>query len=166
VQEKEDEQSATSHNLQKEKGKQKRTEASSSFAPTLEMPYEPRAPFPECLKVPSHFGKQGEKIQDIMEVFKQVKINLPLPDAIKQVPAYVKFLKDLCTQKQRTRANTPNKVFLIEQVSSILQHSLPSKFKDPSAPTISCIIEDHKIDKALIDLGAGVTLLPYSVWGN
>ncbi|XP_062166982.1 uncharacterized protein LOC133873275 [Alnus glutinosa] len=112
VQEKEDEQSATPQNLQKEKGKQKRTEASSSFAPTPEMPYEPRAPFPECLEVPSHFGKQGEKIQDIMEVFKQ--------------------------------------------------HSLPPKFKDPGAPTISCIIEDHKIDKALLDLGAGVTLLPYS----
>jgi len=164
VQEKEDEQLATPQNLQKEKGKQERSEASSSSAPTPEMPYEPRAPFPERLKAPSHFGKQGEKIQDMMEVFKQVKINLPLLDAIKQVPAYAKFLKDLCTQKRRTRANTPKKVFLTEQVSSILQHSLPPKFKDPGAPTISCIIGDHKIDKALLDLGAGVNLLPYSVY--
>jgi hypothetical protein len=47
------------------------------------MPYEPWAPFLERLKAPSHFGKQGEEIQDKMEVFKQVKINLPLLDAIK-----------------------------------------------------------------------------------
>jgi hypothetical protein len=36
----------------------------------------------------------------MMEVFKQVKINLPLLDAIKQVPTYAKFLKYLYTQKR------------------------------------------------------------------
>jgi hypothetical protein len=100
----------------------------------------------------------------MMEVFKQVKINLPLLDAIEQVPTYAKFLKDLCTKKRQTRANTLKKVFLTEQVSSILQHSLPPKFKDPGTPTISCIIGDHKIDKALLDLETRVNLLPYSVY--
>jgi hypothetical protein len=33
----------------------------------------------------------------MIEFFKQVKINLSLLDAIKQVSAYAKFLKDLCT---------------------------------------------------------------------
>jgi hypothetical protein len=164
VQEKVDEQTEIPQNLQKDKGREVNIEAFSSSALTLKMPYEPRVPFSERLKAPSHFEKQGEKIQDMMEVFKQVKINLPLLDAIKEVPAYAKFLKDLCTQKRRTRANTPKKVFLTEQVNSILQHSLPPKFKDPGAPTISCIIGDHKIDKALLDLEAGVNLLPYSVY--
>jgi hypothetical protein len=100
----------------------------------------------------------------MMEVFKQVKINLPLLDAIKQVPAYAKFVKDLCTQKRRTRTNTTKKVFLTKQVSFILQHSLPPKFKDPGTPIISCIIGDHKIDKAFLDLGVGVNLLSYSVY--
>jgi hypothetical protein len=49
-------------------------------------------------------------------------------------------------------------------VSSLIQHSIPPKFKDPSAPTISCIIGDHAVEKALLDLGAGVNLLPYSVY--
>jgi hypothetical protein len=61
--------------------------------PILEKPYERKAPFLERLKKPSHFGKQGEKIQDMMEVFKQVKINIPLLDAIRQIPSYAKFLK-------------------------------------------------------------------------
>jgi hypothetical protein len=97
VEEKVNEQTKILQNLQKDKGKQVNIEASSSSAPTLEIPYEPQVPFPERLKAPSHFGKQGEKIQDMMEVFKQVKINLPLLDAIKQVPTYAKFLKDSCT---------------------------------------------------------------------
>jgi hypothetical protein len=38
------------------------------------------------------------------------------------------------------------------------------KYKDPSCPTISCFIREHKIKKALIDLGANVNLLSYSVF--
>jgi hypothetical protein len=55
----------------------------------------------------------------MMEVFIQVKINLPLLDAIKQVPVYAKFLKDLCTQKRKSRNHIPKK-FLTEHVSSLI----------------------------------------------
>ena len=50
----------------------------------------------------------------MMELFKQVHINLPLLDAIKQVPIYAKFLKDLCIQKYKTRSQIPKKNCLIE----------------------------------------------------
>jgi hypothetical protein len=38
------------------------------------------------------------------------------------------------------------------------------KYKDPGCPTISCFIGEHKIERALLDLGASVNLLPYSVF--
>jgi len=38
------------------------------------------------------------------------------------------------------------------------------KYKDPGCPTISCFIGEYKIEKALLDLGASVNLLPYSVF--
>jgi hypothetical protein len=38
------------------------------------------------------------------------------------------------------------------------------KYKDPGCLTISCFIGEHKIEKALLDLGASVNLLPYSVF--
>jgi hypothetical protein len=100
----------------------------------------------------------------MMEVFKQVKINIPLLDAIQQVPAYAKFLKDLCTQKRKSRNHIPKKVLLTEHVSTLIQHNTPPKLKDPRAPTISCIIGHKEIDKAILDLGAGVNLLPYLVY--
>jgi hypothetical protein len=99
-----------------------------------------------------------------MKVFKQVKINIPLLDAIQQVPAYAKFPKELCTQKRKSRNHIPKKVLLTEHVSSLIQRNTPPKFKDPGAPTISCIIGQKEIDKALLDLGVGVNLLSYSVY--
>ena len=38
------------------------------------------------------------------------------------------------------------------------------KYKDPGCPTISCFIGKHKIERALLDLGASVNLLSYSVF--
>ncbi|XP_075479403.1 uncharacterized protein LOC142520286 [Primulina tabacum] len=115
-------------------------------------------PFPHALT--NH--KKQKSDSDIYEVFKQVKINIPLLDAIKQVPSYAKFLKDLCTVKRKLHVK--KKAFLAEQVSSILQNNSSLKYKDPGCPTISCIFGENKIKKALLDLGASVNLLPYSVY--
>jgi hypothetical protein len=49
-------------------------------------------------------------------------------------------------------------------VSSILQCKLPIKYKDPGSPTIACMIGESQINRALLDLGASVNLLPYSVY--
>ena len=38
------------------------------------------------------------------------------------------------------------------------------KYKDPGWPIISCFIREHKIERALHDLGASVNLLPYLVF--
>ncbi|KAK9187629.1 hypothetical protein WN944_019027 [Citrus x changshan-huyou] len=56
------------------------------------------------------------------------------------------------------------KAFLTENVSSILQHKISLKCKDPSSPTISCSIGTHTIENALLDLGASVNMLPYSIF--
>ncbi|XP_059458376.1 uncharacterized protein LOC132187972 [Corylus avellana] len=69
---------------------------------------------------------------------------------------------DLITVKRKT--NVPKKAFLTKQVSSILQCKLPLKYKDPGCPTISCMIGVSQIERALLDLGASVNLLPYSVY--
>ncbi|KAF7810616.1 uncharacterized protein G2W53_037359 [Senna tora] len=57
-----------------------------------------------------------------------------------------------------------DKVFLNEQVSSVLQYNTPPKLKDPGVPTITCFIGDKRIDRALLDFGSSVNLIPYSVY--
>ncbi|KAL6333014.1 hypothetical protein AAG906_020034 [Vitis piasezkii] len=90
------------------------------------------------------------------------QVNIPLLDMIKQVPTYAKFLKDLCTVKRGL--NVTKKAFLTEQVSAIIQCKSPVKYKDPGCPTISVNIGGTHVEKALLDLGASVNLLPYSVY--
>ena len=56
------------------------------------------------------------------------------------------------------------KSFLTEQVSAIIQCKSLVKYKDPGYPTISVSIGGTCVEKALLDLGASVNLLPYSVY--
>ena len=100
----------------------------------------------------------GKKGSEILEVLRQVKVNIPLLDMIKQVPTYAKFLKDLCTIKRGLNVN--KKSFLTEQVTAIIQCKSPLKYKDPGCPTISIMIGGKVVEKALLNLGASVNLLP------
>ena len=98
----------------------------------------------------------------ICELFKQVKVNIPLLDAIKQIPSYGRFLKDLCTVKRKLGVH--NDVFMTEQSTSLIRNNLAPKYKDPGSPIISRVVGNLKLERALVDLGASVNLLPYSVY--
>ena len=115
-------------------------------------------PFPQALKAKKRAINQVE----MLEALRQVKVNIPLLDMIKQVPIYAKFLKDLC--KVKRGMNVDKKAFLTEQVSAIIQCKTPVKYKDPGCPTISVNIGGTCVEKALLDLGASVNLLPYSMY--
>ena len=115
-------------------------------------------PFPQALKAKKKAINQAE----MLEVLRQIKVNIPLLDMIKKVPTYVKFLKDLCTMKKGLNAD--KKAFLIEQVSVIIQCKTPVKYKDPDCPTILVNIGGTCVEKALLDLGTSVNLLLYSMY--
>ena len=51
----------------------------------------PPAPYPHRLRAPKKVNNHSE----IYELFKQVKLNIPLLDSIKQIPSYAKFLSAL-----------------------------------------------------------------------
>ena len=72
------------------------------------------SPFPQALKAKKKAINQAE----ILEVLRQVKVNIPLLDMIKQVPTYANFFKDLCTVKRGLYVD--KKAFLTEQVSAII----------------------------------------------
>ena len=115
-------------------------------------------PFLQALKSKKKAINQIE----MLEVLRQVKVNILLLDMIKQVPTYAKFLKDLCTVKRGL--NVGKKAFLTEQDNAIIQCKTPVKYKDSGCPTISVNIGGTCVEKALLDLGASVNLLPYSMY--
>ena len=115
-------------------------------------------PFSHALKLPKNLDVTSE----ILEYSHQVKVNLFLLHIIKQMFFYAKVIKDLCTIKKRHHVKKTT--FLIEQVSAIIQHKVPPKYKDSGCPKISCTIRNYMIERVLLDLGASVHLLPFSVY--
>ena len=101
-------------------------------------------------------------MEKILKMFNQVKLNVPLLDVIQQVPTYGKFLKDMCTKKRKM--NVPKKVFLATTISELLSDPIPVKYKDTRCPIISCIIGQTEISRALLNLGASINLLSFSVY--
>ncbi|CAN6562537.1 unnamed protein product [Malus baccata var. baccata] len=99
--------------------------AKVSSKPTLSSSIPLNVPFPSRLKQ----SKKEENEKDILETFRKVQVNIPLLDAIKQVPRYAKFLKELCTT--RKRISNKEVVQVSENVSAVLQRKLPPKCKDP-----------------------------------
>jgi hypothetical protein len=106
--------------------------------------------------------KKENKLLDIFEILRKVQINIPLLDAIKQIPSYAKFLKDFCTNKRKFQEHET--VALTEEVSAVLLRKLPPKLKDPGSFNIPCKIGDHDCEQSLLDLGAGANLMPYTVY--
>ncbi|KAF5804656.1 putative retrotransposon gag domain, aspartic peptidase domain superfamily [Helianthus annuus] len=115
-------------------------------------------PFPSRLRSTQ---KQREE-QEIMETFRKVEVNIPLLDAIKQVPRYAKFLKELCTSKKKLKGNETVKVG--ENISAVLQKRLPQKCKDPGVFTVPCKLGNLNIPRAMLDLGASINVLPNSIF--
>ena len=107
--------------------------------------------------------KQDEKFfQKFMELFRKLEINIPFSEALEQMPIYAKFMKDIISKKRTTDTDP---VILTETCSAILQGlKIPMKKKDRGAVTIPCTIGDRSFKKALIDLGASVSLMPLSIY--
>ncbi|CAN6712681.1 unnamed protein product [Malus baccata var. baccata] len=123
-------------------------------------PIPPNAPFPRRFMQ----SKKEENEKDILETFRKVQVNIPLLDAIKQVPRYAKFLKELCTTRKRISSKEVVKVS--ENVSAVLQRKLPPKCKDPGSFTIPCVIGNTKFEHAMLDLGASINVMPYSIYAS
>ncbi|XP_073133775.1 uncharacterized protein [Henckelia pumila] len=128
------------------------------FPPLFE--YKHVAPFPLALKK----SRKDEGIKGLYETFLRCEINIPLLDDIKQVPRYAKFLKELCAAKRQHNLKRCKKVELEEQVSLLIRRKTPEKCKDPGMFSIPCKIEDVHLDTDMLDLGASINVLPYSVY--
>ncbi|KAL9241866.1 hypothetical protein vseg_015926 [Gypsophila vaccaria] len=138
--------------------------ASSSSEPVTEIVREPtfeaEVPFPNALKS----TRRIENDKDIYETFRKCEVNIPLLDLLKGVPRYAKFLKELCTVKRQQRLKGAQKVKVSEHVSAIFQRKLPQKCGDPGMFTIPCTLGDIRIERAMLDLGASINVLPYSLY--
>jgi len=94
-------------------------------------------------------------------MLKKFHINIPFLEVITDMPSYAKFLKDLLSNKWKLLENTT--VSLTEGCNAIIQNKLPPKLSDPGSFFIPYSDGGLTISRALCDLGASVSLMPYSI---
>ncbi|GJT03905.1 DNA-directed DNA polymerase [Tanacetum coccineum] len=92
----------------------------------------------------------------------QLHINLPFIEALAQMLKYAKFLKGLLTNKARLEKAC--KIIMNKRCYAILLNKLPSKEKYPRSLAIPYDIGQLPIDNALAELGASISLMPYTMY--
>ncbi|XP_050919238.1 uncharacterized protein LOC127136758 [Lathyrus oleraceus] len=128
-------------------------EKEKTVKPIIKLPYPPRQ------KKKDQHEKNFEKF---LEMFKKLDINIQFSEALKQMPIYAKFMKDIISKKCSTNIYP---IILTKTCSVILQGMKnPVKKKDRGYVTIPCTIGDRNFKKALIDLGASVSLMSLSIY--
>ncbi|KAK1646562.1 hypothetical protein QYE76_064367 [Lolium multiflorum] len=104
-------------------------------------------------------SKEEEHYNKFCDWMKPLFLQIPLTDAIK-LPPYSKYMKDIVSNKRKI----PN-----EEISTMLANysfngKVPKKLGDPGIPTIPCSIKNNYVRTALCDLGAGVSVMPFSLY--
>ncbi|XP_039039602.1 uncharacterized protein LOC120177572 [Hibiscus syriacus] len=91
-------------------------------------------PSPQWLK------KHNDEIQfkKFVDVLDKLYINIPLLEAIDQMPFYAKFFKDIVMNNRKQR--------------------------DPGSFVILCSIGDNNVGRALCDLGSSLNMMPQSIF--
>ncbi|CAM8962412.1 unnamed protein product [Rhodiola kirilowii] len=126
--------------------------------PILMRKYVPMVPFPQRLnksKLDAHF-------QRFVEMLKKLYVTLPFHEVITQNPTYAKFLKDIVSNRRVIEESSM--VALNAECSAIVQSCMPRKMQDQGSFSIPISLGKIEIDRALCDLGASISLIPYSLY--
>ncbi|KAI3814142.1 hypothetical protein L1987_18889 [Smallanthus sonchifolius] len=117
-----------------------------------------RVPYPACL-LPY---KNAREYDTFLDMFKQLKVNIPFIEVLQHMPKYDKFLKDLLSNKKKLEGIS--KVSLSKKCSAVVQNKLPEKMPDSGRFTIPCLLSGLPLNHALADLGASVNLMSYYIY--
>ncbi|XP_050207498.1 uncharacterized protein LOC126656917 [Mercurialis annua] len=97
----------------------------SYVKPPIPPPFVPKVPFPGRLKK----TPDNQKFHKFLEIFKKLQINISFADALREMPQYTKFLKEIITKKRSW--DDKGTISLMENCSSLILSDLPNKLKDP-----------------------------------
>lgn len=105
---------------------------------------------------------QSQKLQDFLNIFRKLIVNIPFAEALEQMPSYAKFMKQiLSTEKMLEEFET---MAMNEECSVVSQRKLPSKLKDLGQFIILCSIGPDFSSKTLCSLDASINLVSLSIY--
>ena len=98
--------------------------------------------------------------KEMFETFRNVEENQALREEMSANPRTAKFLAETIRSKEEQRIRAMKKKVVGEQISAIIQKRLPKKCDDPGMFSIPIKIGNKSFDRAMLDLGASINVLP------
>ncbi|GKG45223.1 hypothetical protein Tco_0495301, partial [Tanacetum coccineum] len=92
-----------------------------------------------------------------LKMFKQLRLEIGLKDALIEMPKFNKWLSSLLRNKEK-----PEEIAVITvnvECSAIIMNKVPKKLKDPGKFLIPCALQELDRTSALADSGASINLL-------
>ncbi|GJT93235.1 reverse transcriptase domain-containing protein [Tanacetum coccineum] len=97
-----------------------------------------------------------------LKMFKQLRLEIGLKDALVEMPKFNKWLSSLLRNKEKLEEVTITTVNA--ECSAIIMNKVPEKLEDPRKFLIPCALQELNRTSALADSGASINLLPHSIY--
>ncbi|XP_070002483.1 uncharacterized protein [Nicotiana sylvestris] len=95
-------------------------------------------------------------------MLKQIKVNIPLIDALKEMPSYAKMIKDLMFRKFNFQDLAT--MTLTQTYSAVVTRPVAEKLSNLGSFIIPCTIGNFSFAKALCDFGASINIMPLVIY--
>ncbi|GJT13648.1 reverse transcriptase domain-containing protein [Tanacetum coccineum] len=125
------------------------------------MSYQPKLPYPERMKVREN-DKPSAQHSRFLKMFKQLRLEIGLKDALVEMPKFNKWLSSLLRNKEKLEEIAITTVNA--ECSAIIMNKVPEKLEDPGKFLIPCALQELDRTSALADSGASINLLPHSIY--
>ncbi|GKB27758.1 reverse transcriptase domain-containing protein [Tanacetum coccineum] len=123
--------------------------------------YQAKLPYPERMKVREN-DKLSAQHSRFLKMFKQLRLEIGLKDALVEMPKFNKWLSSLLRNKEKLEEIAITTVNA--ECSAIIMNKVPEKLEDPGKFLIPCALQELNRTSALADSGASINLLPHSIY--
>ena len=115
--------------------------------------------FPQKL-IKSKIAQKNEQSFDIIDRLKNMHVQIPLFQAIKDVLIYEKSIREAFLKKTRRKKKDPTTIHVIEQLVDVMLGKLViPKYFDLGSLVANVIINGQSIKNVLIDLGVAINIM-------
>nr|GEV12890.1 reverse transcriptase domain-containing protein [Tanacetum cinerariifolium] len=124
--------------------------------------HKPSIPYPSRLNDKKLCEKYNNQMLKFLQIFQSLHFDISFADALLHMPKFASTFKSLLSNKEKLSglSSTP----LNENCSAVLLKKLLKKLRDPGKFLILYDFTELEECLALVDLGASINLMPFSVW--
>ncbi|GJW16809.1 reverse transcriptase domain-containing protein [Tanacetum coccineum] len=123
--------------------------------------YPSKLPYPERMKVREN-DKPSAQHSRFLKMFKQLRLEIGLKDALVEMPKFNKWLSSLLRNKEKLEEIAITTVNA--ECSAIIMNKVPEKLEDRGKFLIPCALQELNRTGALADSGASINLYLQETW--